>query len=170
MIKGEYKTSSSILSLLLAAVFVFTSLAVPNLATAGSAISATSSFKSPKGCKNSRALAKAFKAVQACEQRFSPTHEFVLILLEKRYRSKATTDAAKAKSVKSTVRKYTSDLRKANSNAAGQKLEFFESSESLWSCRVCVPASQLIMRPFVQKPRGFCRRAMSGDGAGYKSH
>ena len=26
------------------------------------------------------------------------------------------------------------------------------------------------MRPFVQKPKGFYHRAMSGDGAGYKSH
>ena len=26
-----------------------------------------------------------------------------------------------------------------------------------------------LMRPFARMPRGFCRQAMSGDGAGYKS-
>lgn len=128
---SRYRFSSLMLSALFLGHFVFASAVAPNIATAKSAISATSSFKSPKGCKNSRALARAFSAVQACAQRFSPTHEFVILLLEKRYRSKASSDAAKEKAVKATVKKYTSDLRKANSNAPGQNLLEFLSSDSL---------------------------------------
>ncbi len=96
---------------------------------AGSTLKTTSSFKAPKGCKTDRRLAAQFNAVQACKERFSSTHEFVLLLQEKRYRSNAD-------KVKQVAKKYISDVRKTNSQTAGQSLELFKTFDY-------VPAAKL---------------------------
>lgn len=93
---------------------------MPNAVPAGPSIKATSAFKAPQGCRMDRKLAAQLDAVQACVERFTRTHEFVLVLQEKRYR-------ANANAVKRTAKQYISDLRKANAQAAGQSLELFKS-------------------------------------------
>lgn len=108
---------SKVIVLTISLLFAFT---LPDAVLAGSSIKATSSFKAPKGCKADRKLAAQFNAVQACIERFTATHEFILLLQEKRYRSDAN-------SVKRIAKKYISDLRKANAQTAGQSLELFKS-------------------------------------------
>ncbi len=114
----------------LLALFVAT-LALPESALAGSGIKATSSFKAPQGCKNDRALAARLNAVQVCIERFTKTHEFVLSLQEKRYRTNAKSEDAARNSVKQIVKSYIADLRKTNAQAPGQTLKTFKSFDYL---------------------------------------
>lgn len=97
-------------------------------AHAQSGFRASSSFDPPKGCVAARSLAKQFGAVQACRQSFSRTHEFVLILLEMRVRSKSKTRGAAGAEMTRAVRRHVAQLRKANSSIPGQKIGMFETS------------------------------------------
>ncbi|MCW1382659.1 hypothetical protein OLX02_07465 [Novosphingobium sp. KCTC 2891] len=72
------------------------------------------SFTAPDGCIPDQALATASQAAQACVERFSPTHEFIITLKEIRVRStdpKARADADVARMV---VEEAVARLRKAN--------------------------------------------------------
>ncbi|SLN37062.1 hypothetical protein PEL8287_01769 [Roseovarius litorisediminis] len=112
--------------ILFAAILVF-AFGLFDASYSGPGIKATSSFKAPKGCKPDSRLAAQFNAVQACIERFSDTHEFVLLLQEKRYSTAATSKNEARKSVKKIARSYLSDLRRTNSKAVGQSMELFKS-------------------------------------------
>ena len=92
---------------------------------------ATASFVPPKDCIEDQALAATLRAVQACVQRFSATHEFVIILREFRLRSTQEGAVATEKIATMAVAEHIAKLRAANEDQPGQTLALFETSELL---------------------------------------
>jgi hypothetical protein len=84
----------------------------------------TASFVPPKGCVEDKELATALKAVQACVQRFSTTHEFMVTLREFRLRS--TTEKATENISAMAVAEHIAKLRAVNEGQPGQTLALFD--------------------------------------------
>lgn len=90
---------------------------------------ATASFVPPKNCIDDKTLAATLRVVQACVQRFSATHEFVIILREFRLRSTQERAVATEKIAAMAVAEHIAKLQAANEDQPGQTLAMFESSE-----------------------------------------
>ena len=83
-------------------------------------------FTPPDGCIPDPAIAAAGHAVQACIERFSPTHEFIISLRETRLRPSRADQRPDPAAARSAVRERVADLRATNQAEPGQKLLSFE--------------------------------------------
>ncbi len=120
--KQSASRARSIAALVVVSLFV---CAIPALAE--QAVSPEASFSPPAGCVPDVAIAIAAHATQACIERFSATHEFIVTLHESRVRSadpqaEATPDIARAATEDAIER-----LRAANVATDGQTLISFET-------------------------------------------
>lgn len=91
---------------------------------------ATASFVPPENCIDDQKLAMVLGAVQACIQRFSPTHEFAIMLKEYRLRSTRESAVANEEIAAMAVDEYIAKLRAANEGQPGITLGLFKVSES----------------------------------------
>ncbi len=85
----------------------------------------TAHFTPPKGCVPDQRIAVAARAVQACIERFSPTHEFIIALRVRRYRPPPNIHVSK-ESAQKAVEEHVAELRETNQRAPGQTLLGFE--------------------------------------------
>ena len=105
-------------------------LLVPLKALAAEHTQATASFVAPEYCIEDQDLAKVLGVVQACVQRFSPTHEFTIILNEYRLRISREDVVSNAEIAAMAVGAHIEKLREANESQPGVTLGMFETSES----------------------------------------
>ena len=87
---------------------------------------ATSSFVAPSGCVDDSTLAIAVGAVQACVQRFSETHQFIIHLREFRVIPSQDNSQIDDTTSAQVVHDHTEKLRAANEGQKGQILGMFE--------------------------------------------
>lgn len=93
---------------------------------------ATASFVPPQHCIKEPELARALGVVQACVQRFSPTHEFTIILSEYRLRTSRKDVVSNAEIASMAVDEHIVKLIEANESQPGITLaagEPFETPE-----------------------------------------
>jgi len=87
----------------------------------------TSSFVAPPGCVDDSTLAIAVGAVQACMQRFSETHQFIILLREFRVIPSQDNSQIEDTTSAQVVHDHIEKLRAANEGQEGQILGMFES-------------------------------------------
>ncbi len=85
----------------------------------------TAHFTPPEGCVPDPRIAVAARAVQACIERFSPTHEFIIALRVRRYRPPPDIHVSK-ESAQEAVEEHVAELRETNRRAPGQTVLSFE--------------------------------------------
>jgi len=91
---------------------------------------ATASFVPPEQCVEDQRFAKLLGAVQACVQRFSPTHEFAVALWEYKLRPTRENAVVNEKISAIAVDQYIAKLRAANEGKPGITLGAFEVAKS----------------------------------------
>lgn len=91
---------------------------------------ATASFVPPEDCVDDQKLAMVLGAVQVCVQRFSPTHEFAVMLKEYRLHSSREDAVASEEIAAQAVDEYIAKLRAANEDQPGITLGLFKIFES----------------------------------------
>ena len=92
---------------------------------------ATASFVPPEQCIENQRLAIMLGAVQACIQRFSVTHQFVIVLKEYRLLSTREDAVASETIAAMAVDEHIAKLRASNEGQPGITFGLFEFSKSL---------------------------------------
>jgi hypothetical protein len=118
---------NTLIAIMLAAML----LLVPVKAHAAGSTHATASFIPPEDCIEDQNLAEELGVVQACIQRFSPTHEFTIILNEYRLRTSGEDVVSNAEIAVKAVDEHIKKLYEANESQPGIALGMFETSETL---------------------------------------
>jgi hypothetical protein len=83
-------------------------------------------FTPPEGCVPDPRLAVVGRAVQACIERFSPTHEFIIALRESRFRPNRPNVHPNADLARQAVGEHVAELRTTNRTPPGQTLLSFD--------------------------------------------
>jgi len=118
------------MKILVVSIFAVVLLLVPIEALAAKRAQATASFVPPKHCIEDQKLAEVLRVVQACVQRFSPTHEFTIILNEYRLRTSREDVVSNAEIAAMAVDEHITKLREANESRPGFTLGSFEFIET----------------------------------------
>ena len=117
------------MKMLILSILAIVLLLVPVKALAAEHAQATASFIPPEHCIEDQTLAKMLGVVQACVQRFSPTHEFTIMLNEYRLRTSREDAASNAEIAVMAVDAHIEKLLEANESQPGVALGMFEVAE-----------------------------------------
>ena len=119
------------MKILIVSILAVVPLLVPAEALSAERAQATASFVPPEHCIEDQKLATVLRVVQACVQRFSPTHEFTIILNEYRLRTSKEGVVSDPEIAAMAVGVHIEKLREANASQPGITLGMFEVSERL---------------------------------------